>query len=450
MDTASPDDLQVHQSSSLREAMSAIQRSGRGIVAIHDDHFHIVGILTDGDIRKLLLKDVSIDEVVTDYMVRDFVSAPLGVSKEQILKLLDSRIRSVPILTPEGLLNSIAGSGYTAEQNESFSRAKAPVRISLAGGGTDFTNHFIEFGGVSLTTTIAIHSRCTLRRRIDNKIQIFSDIETKPTEPVALDELAYDGTLDLIKAGIKVMRPEFGFDLWVESEVPPASGLGGSASVLASVIGCINEFCEDPLDDYSIAEHAFEAERIELRIKGGWQDQYSTVFGGFNFIDFNETHNTVTPLRLPKQAIQELEERFILCFTQRKHLGEAVQSQNYQPRAEVISHYKEIETIAREMNTHLLRGNLSEFGKMLDTTWQLKKRLNKNVTSDDLDRIYQLALENGAEGGRLLGTGGGGFFIFFTRPFERQNLFRVLSEQGLSCQSVIIDDKGLQSWKTRV
>ncbi|KAF0225642.1 MAG: D-glycero-alpha-D-manno-heptose-7-phosphate [Rhodospirillaceae bacterium] len=436
----------------MEDAMRSLRASGRGITIVQDGNGRALGILTDGDIRNALMDGGTLQSPVRNHMNRGFVSVREGARKEETLKLLDSRIRAIPVLDGDGQPVGLVTTGYLEPQRETYARAKAPVRVSLAGGGTDFTHYFMEHGGVSLTASISLYSHVELRKRADTRIRIFSQVGSRLIEADNLSSLVYDGDGDLLKAGIRVMKPDFGFDLWVDNDFLPGSGLGGSASVLAGVIGAFNEMRDDKLDSYSIAEHAFEAERIELDISGGWQDQYSTVFGGFNFIEFDDKHNTVTPLRLQPGTLQELEERFLLCYSGAEHLGEKIQSENRQPKAgdpEKLGYAAEIKAIALEMKAHLLRGNLNDFGAMLDATWQLKKRINPLVSSGPLDDIYQLAMDNGAEGGRLLGTGGGGYFLFFVKPFRRYDVVAALRQHGLTVSPLMFDRKGLQSWMAR-
>ncbi len=451
MNDASLTTLLLPDSADLAQAMEAIRANGEGLVLIHDEHERVVGLLTDGDIRNVLLEFGNMHLPIVDFMNRDYVWVSEGASKEQTLKLLDRRIRAIPVLDEKRQLVSLVRTGYMEPRADCFIRAKAPARISLAGGGTDYTNYFINHGGVALSTTLAQYSHVVVRRRGDRSIVLHSYDRGVTQTFSDLNEMAYDGVLDLIKAGIRVLRPEFGFELWSGSDFLPGSGLGGSATVLAAMIGALNELREDKFDRYAIAELAFEAERIELGVHGGWQDQYSTVFGGFNFIQFNHDVNTVTPLRLDESTHNELEERFLLCYSGRPHLGEVVQSSNQNragddPRTRRMA--EEIKDIALAMKTHLIKGRLDDFGRMLNETWRLKKALNPDVTGGDLDEIYDLALRSGAEGGRLLGTGGGGYFLFFVRPFERHNLLSRLAERGLATQSVNLDLGGLRCWQS--
>lgn len=442
----------IHASATMKHAMKRLQAAGTGIIIVTGDNGAAIGVLSDGDIRTALLDRESLETPVSDYMTRDFIWAKEGTAKEKILKFFDSRIRAIPILNDRREPVSLATPGYLEQRSKVFARAKAPVRLSLAGGGTDFTGFFSRHGGCSLSTTMAHHCHATLRKRDDDAINIHSYDLRQTIRYKNLDEVVYDGKLDLLKSAIKVLRPDFGFDLEVGSDFAPGSGLGGSASILAAVIGCFNEFRPDFLDLYTIAEYAYEAERVELDISGGWQDQYSTVFGGFNFIEFSADKNIVTPLRIPITTQLELEERFLLCYTGNSHRGEVIQKENRMRASDdkVMANFAlEVMSIAKEMKCSLLRGNLTDFGRMLQETWEHKKSINPDVTTPHIDGIFDTAIAAGAEGGRLLGTGGGGYVLLFTKPFHRYEVAEALEKKGLKVESVVLDHSGMQSWSAR-
>jgi D-glycero-alpha-D-manno-heptose-7-phosphate kinase len=443
--------LTVSEASSLRQAMQELQKSGKGLVCVVSDNDEVVGVVSDGDVRNALLQDADIESCVSNYMTRNFTSAPEGASKENVLKLLDSRVKQIPILDSQRRLVTLAGAGYNFLSGAMYARAKAPARISLAGGGTDFTNYFIEHSGVSLSATIAKYSHVVIRKRKDQRITIYSAGESYRLDADSIDALSYGTPVDLIVATLRVMRPEFGLDLYCSCDYAPASGLGGSAALSSALIGCLNEFREEKLDSYSIAEHSFEVERIELGFPGGWQDQYATVFGGLNYIEFNHSLNSVMPLRLTANTMYELEERLLLCHTGRAHLGEQIQRKNSRRPADeqMIEFGTRAKEIAAVMKTDLLRGHLGEFGRLLHETWQLKKSLVANASSDELDDIYETAMRAGADGGRLLGTGGGGYFLFCVPPFERHNVWAALEKKGLTVESVVLDNLGMKSWTLR-
>jgi D-glycero-alpha-D-manno-heptose-7-phosphate kinase len=433
---------------SIRDALENLTLTGVGLVCVGDERQRVVGVASDGDLRKRLLSGGQMGDSIVDTMNREFVSLREGASREQVLKLLDTRIRVAPILNGEGAFVSMATRSYVAPGVSAYARAKAPVRISLAGGGTDITRHFIKRDSVCLSATMACYSHVTLKQRSDGVVKFISQDLHQTVEVKDLASVEYDGKLDLLKAGARIMKPEYGFEMVTACDFPPGSGLGGSATLLASIIACFNEFSGAKLGPYEIAEHMFEAERIELNIAGGWQDQYATVFGGMNFLQFKFDRNIVIPLRVPNATLYELEERLLICHTGQQHLGSVVHeklreqsaSADYQKFSDAIA------DIAHKMRDDLLRGHLEDFGKLLHETWVLKRAHSPGATSDRLDEIYELALRNGAQGGRLLGTGGGGFFIFAVEPFRWYELADALRSNGLKVDSVILDTEGLRSW----
>lgn len=448
----------IEEGSEIRTAMSSIKATGLGIAVIVNKQKQVIGVVTDGDIRKQLLKKEDLDAPVSTCMSKNFIHAEKGANREIILKLLDNMARSplggidckIPILDSNRRLVDFAGSGYALEEDQPISRARTPARMSLAGGGTDFTKYFMDEGGAGLSCTIAKYCHAVLRKRTDQQINIYSHDFKQRIQIESIADIQYDGKLDLIKAGIKLLNPTFGFDLELGCDFPPASGLGGSASLLASVIGCLNEFRAHRLDRYAIAEYAFEAERIELDIAGGWQDQYSTVFGGFNYLEFDRKHNVVMPLRLEPDNIRELEERLILCYTKQSHLGAVIQTDNSKKNRN--SHRKKqrserLKEITTEMKHDILRSKYDNFAALLEETWSIKKENEPRVTNRELDKIHSQALGAGALGGRLLGTGGGGYFLFYVPPFYRYPVMESLEKIGLRPEELIIDQQGLSSWK---
>ena len=253
-------------------------------------------------------------------------------------------------------------------------------------------------------------------------------------------------------AGIKLIKPSYGFEIECASDFPVGSGLGGSSAVLAAMVGCFSQFNDTKLDPYEVAEQCFDIERVELGIPGGWQDQYATSFGGFNYIEFEKTRNHVTPLRVRDAIIDELEARLFLCYTGIGHLGKVIQkksAKNYMD-SELLILCEKTKEIALKMKKDILRGDLSRIGEMLHETWQLKKTLNKNSTTQYLDDIYKCAIDAGSDGGRLLGTGGGGYFLFSAKPFQKESVIQSLMNMGLKVESPIFDGRGMKSWITKI
>jgi D-glycero-alpha-D-manno-heptose-7-phosphate kinase len=445
----------IAETETIEEAFRRLNVNMLGILFAEDAGGRVVGAVTDGDIRRKLLDGSSIREQVATCVNRKFVWALAGGPREQILKLLDQRVHVVPILDTEHRLVDVFSRDLFQldEESEVFARARSPVRVSFSGGGTDLTHYFVDNdGGAVINATIAMYAHATLRRRSDKSIRIYSHDFKQTVEAANLSELGGNGDLALIKSVVRLIKPSYGFDLEVSADFPIGSGLGGSAVVSSAIIGCFNEFRSDQWDRHEIAEMAFQAERLMLNIPGGWQDQYATVFGGFNHMEFFSDQNTIVPLRLEPNIVAELEESLILCYTGLTRDGGAVhREQKTQHRSEdAVAAAARQKEVTREIRRHLLRGQLLDCGRLIDEAWHAKRRLSPAISSAELDGIYELAKANGAIGGKLLGAGGGGYFMFFVRPFERYPLITALKEKGLRCSRIAFEPNGLRTWKSRI
>jgi D-glycero-alpha-D-manno-heptose-7-phosphate kinase len=444
----------IAETETIEEAFRRLNLNMLGILFAQDSRGRVVGAVTDGDIRRKLLDGVSLRDQVATCVNRDFVWANAGAPREQILKLLDQRVHVVPILDLEQRLVDVFSRDLfnLSEESEVFARARSPVRISFSGGGTDLTHYFVDNGGAVINATIAMYAHATLRRRNDSRIKIYSHDFRCTIEAENIATLGSGGELALIKSVIRLIKPVYGFDLEVSADFPVGSGLGGSAVVSSAIIGCFNEFRSDQWDRHEIAEMAFQAERLMLNIPGGWQDQYATVFGGFNHMEFSSEQNTIVPLRLDPNIIAELEESLLLCYTGFNHdSGEVHRDQKTQHQSsDAIAAAARQKEVTREIRHHLLRGQLLDCGRLIDEAWHAKRKLSSKISSTHLDAIYDHAKANGAIGGKLLGAGGGGYFIFFVRPFERYALITAMESRGLRCSRITFEENGLRTWKSRV
>ncbi len=203
-------------------------------------------------------------------------------------------------------------------------RSRAPLRISFGGGGTDISPYIEERGGVVLNSTIDKYAYATLTSRDDQIVNVRSLDFNSDLSFNCSDEVEYDGNLDLIKAAVKTIGIEQGFDLLLHTDAAPGSGLGSSSTLTTAVIGAFREWLRLPMTDYELAELAYQIERVEVGIKGGKQDQYATVFGGVNFIEFLADKTVLNPLRVKESTLNELEYRLLLCDTRRSRLSEAI------------------------------------------------------------------------------------------------------------------------------
>lgn len=444
----------ITDSSTIHEALKKIDLNKIGMVFIENEKQSIIGVATDGDIRETLLNKSSLSDGIRIAYNSNFVWKKDTDSRESILKLLDSQIRAIPILDSEMKLVDIitAAEFPPLIEKNIYARSRAPVRVSFAGGGSDVTHYFMEERGAVINSTISLYSHATLKQRNDKKIIIDSlDLNKKVTYSNFDDLVNKSDEFDLFRSLISIIRPNFGFELSVNSDFPSGSGLGGSSAVMVSILGVFNEFRRDKWDDYELAELAFQAERLNMGVSGGWQDQYATVFGGFNFIELQKDTNLIHPLRLKKRTILELEENMVLYkITSGRNSGSIHDDQK------VTMQNKNVQNMVHhnvnhcyKMRESLLKGKLDEFGSGLNIAWKNKRQFSKKISNKDIDKIYEYAIKNGALGGKLLGAGGGGFFLFYIKNPLKNKFLAAMKKINLHQTIFHFDKDGMQSWINR-
>lgn len=332
-------------------------------------------------------------------------------------------------------------------------RSKAPLRISFGGGGTDVSPYKDERGGAVLSATIDKYAYGTLRTNEDRRIQVQSlDFDIMAKYHLE-DKLDYNGELDLVKAVLNELDKErrCGMDFFIHSDAPPGSGLGSSSTMVVALIGLMQRFLKLPLTNYDIAQLAYHVEREELGIKGGMQDQYAAVFGGFNFIEFNADTVIVNPLRIEKDTINELEYHLMLCYTGRTRLSGNIintQVENYVRRErDVVKAMDELKQTAVELKNALLQNRLDDFGRLLHEGWLQKKKMARQITNPQIDELYDTARKNGAIGGKILGAGGGGYLLLYCEFDKKHIIARELEKLGGQFVEFTFEQNGLQTWR---
>jgi len=331
-------------------------------------------------------------------------------------------------------------------------RAKAPLRIGFAGGGTDVPPFPEREGGCVLSATISRYSYGTLRPKEDDQI-IIRSVDFGLSLNYNRRELIYDGKLDLVKAAIRKLAGKSGrgFELFLRSDAPPGSGLGSSSSLMVTLVGMLKEFQSLALTDYEIAELAYVIERKDVGIEGGMQDQYAATFGGCNFIEFFGDKVIVNPLRLSQDIVNELEHNLLLCFTGRTHIsGHIIQDQTARYKRGDMANLEGLrrqKALASEMKNLLLRHKLHEFGEMLHEAWEFKKKMSPQISNPEIDELYRAARKAGAIGGKLSGAGGGGFMMFYCAFEKKHEVAETLKKMGCAISDFNFDFHGLQTWR---
>jgi len=332
-------------------------------------------------------------------------------------------------------------------------RAKAPLRISFAGGGTDVPPYPEREGGCALNATIDNYAWGSLRPREDGRIRIES-LDLK----ISLDcfvesELKLDGELDLVKATLKRLqaRNSKGFEVFLHSDAPPGSGLGSSSALVVGLVGLIKEFKNLPLTEYEIAHLAYLIEREDLQIQGGHQDQYASSFGGFNFIEFYGDRVIVNPLRIHQDAINELEHNLLLCYTGTTRRSDRIiedQTKRFEEKQEAtVRALREQKQLAMDMKNALLRRHLDDFGDLLHSAWESKKSLSPKISNDAIDEMYDVGRKCGALGGKITGAGGGGYMLLYCQFEKKHRVAEALKKLGASPTEFAFESRGLQTWR---
>jgi len=337
-------------------------------------------------------------------------------------------------------------------------RSRAPLRLGLAGGGTDVAPYSYEHGGNVLNATIDLYAQTIIKENKSGFIKFIAADINKVIELPATKKLPIETELPLHSAIYNRVVKDFNNNKPISVEVtsfsdaPPGSGLGSSSTMVVCILRAFLELLDVVIDDYALAKLAYEIERVDLKFAGGTQDQYSAVFGGFNFYDFGPKENVlVMPLRLKQTFIMELEASTVLFYTGKsRSSSDIINDQiNNSAKSKSIKALDDLKLNAFKMKDAVLKGNLNEFSDILSHSWQKKKQLSGAITNDKLDEIYQIAIDAGAKSGKISGAGGGGFFIFFVEPKNRFNLLNALSSIDGQVINFHFELKGVKSWKQK-
>ncbi len=337
-------------------------------------------------------------------------------------------------------------------------RARAPLRLGLAGGGTDVSPFCDEHGGYVLNATIDMYAFASLEYLAEPRVE-FEAVDFGQTfEADAVLPLDTRGPLAL-HCGVynRIVRQfcdgkPFGVRLRTHSDAPPGSGLGSSSTMVVAMVQAFVEALKLPLGEYEVARLAYDIERVDLGLSGGRQDQYAATFGGFNFMEFNAGERVlVNPLRVKPWIINELESSLMLFYTGVSRSSAAIidqQIQNMnQPTRTSTEAFLALKQEAVEMKAGLLKGDFHVFVESMRRGWDSKKQTASGVSNPLIDAVYERALAAGAQVGKVSGAGGGGFMMFFVDPVLRPNVAKALKGMEGQLFAFHFINYGSQSWR---
>ncbi|MHB1406037.1 MAG: GHMP family kinase ATP-binding protein [Desulfitobacteriaceae bacterium] len=337
-------------------------------------------------------------------------------------------------------------------------RSKSPLRLGLAGGGTDVSPYSDEFGGLVLNATINMYAHCTIETTNDNKIQFYAADRDEYFESELVEYLSLDGQLSLHKGIYNRVVKQFrggkplSFRMTTYSDAPAGSGLGSSSTMAVTILKAFVELLNLSLGEYDIAFLAYQIERIDVGLSGGKQDQYAATFGGFNFIEFYADDRViVNPLRVKNWIINELENSMILVYTgisreSAKIIDEQVRNTKAKVR-ESLEAMHQLKADALTMKEATLKGDIKTVAYCLARSWEAKKKMASNISNTYLDQIYTVAIEAGAYAGKVSGAGGGGFMIFMVDPVKRMDVIKELLKLNAQVTNFHFAKDGTQGWR---
>ncbi|NVJ47602.1 MAG: hypothetical protein HWE07_10760 [Cytophagia bacterium] len=335
--------------------------------------------------------------------------------------------------------------------------AKAPLRLGLAGGGTDVSPYCDLFGGVVTNAAINIYATACISLGKKNHI-VFNSINEKLTESWKMGEpIDPSGQLRLLKATYVYLLNKYEFDeqpieVVLNSEVSVGSGLGSSSTCTVVLVSVFNQFFDLGMPKDEIASSAFLIERGLLNIVGGKQDQYSAVFGGINLMEFHKDGTvSVEPLQLTESSLHQLEERLILYSTNNSRISSEIieeQIRNVkEEKCQPIRAMHQLKAFAYEIKESLESGDVDKVGDILRESWIAKKEMASGISNEMIQNIIELAMDSGAIGGKVSGAGGGGFMFFYCPESAKQALIESLNKLGGSVVSFQFESEGVQTWK---
>lgn len=335
-------------------------------------------------------------------------------------------------------------------------RSKAPLRLGLAGGGTDVSPYADLHGGSILNATINLFANTTIIPTDNGKIHLEAQDMGEAETLESAEQLDTSGPLALLKGVYNRMIRDFikkplSFEMYTSVDAPPGSGLGSSSTLVVSIIGAFAEWHNVPLGEYDIAHLAYEIERVDLGLAGGRQDQYAATFGGFNFMEFYKDDKViVNPLRIKQKYAAELENNLVLFYmgTSRES-AKIIKKQTANIKgsnndAIEATHRLKIQSV--KMKEVILMGRMDEIGEVMHYGWESKKMMATGISNPEIDEIYKTALANGATGGKISGAGGGGFFFFYCPRVSRHRLIKSLEKFGVRAQHYSFTRTGLYTY----
>ncbi len=335
-------------------------------------------------------------------------------------------------------------------------RARAPLRLGLAGGGTDLLSFSREHGGAVLNATIDRYAFASIRPNQDGRI-VFEACDLDREEAHDAAPVLPGSNLALHKGVYERMVRDYhggepiAVSVTTAVDAPMGSGLGSSSALVVALIEAYRTYLDLPLARYDVAQLAYDIERVDLGLAGGQQDQYSAAFGGINFLEFlRDGEVIVNPLRFSEGVVNELESSLAVCFSGQSRASDMIIRQQTDGlaahTAEVVDAMHALRQDAVDMKRAILLGDIPDVAKILERSWITKKRTAPDISNPAIERLEAMARDAGAIGAKVSGAGGGGFMMFVVPTERRFRLITAMNEQGGMAYPVKFTERGSETW----
>lgn len=458
--------LMFSPSDKLSKVISAFNKTamytdGKGFGVVINDKKKCIGVLTDGDIRRGLNKYDKESSIKNIYN-KNFLYSEKNFSSTANLQIFENLIDTnnyhmcLPVLDKDKKLVDIINyqSFLNKEKRLKCIRVKIPARVSFVGGGADFSEYLAKSRSYILSSTIQKYLTVSLYPITDKKILISNYTNGDFFEFKNFEEIKKFKKNDLIINILKNKTLNYGFKLEIFSDFKPKTGLGGSSILSIGLIKALNLFENIQEEEkFELINEAYKSERLDSKIKGGWQDYLSSTFGGVNWIDMYKSDFYVHQIKLEKKTLLELENNLVLVNIGSRTASENIQKQRIEKYKknpnQKIKQFEKMKNLSIDMKNCLIKGDLKNFGKLMDRSWYLKKIINPKATNKRIDKIYDLAKEAGAIGGKILGAGQNGYLLLYIESFNQAFLQSRLKKINLhnNIERINFSTDGLKHWK---
>ena len=428
---------------------------GKAFAVIVNKSGECVGTVTDGDIRRFLAKN-SINNKVSKVMRKEFFYVPDYYSKHRILKEFDIvsnktdfKIKTLPVLNKNRrVVDIINYSKFLQKKNfppkiEKFRRkkitVKIPGRISFAGGGLDFTKVILKNTINILSVSVNKYCKVKVENRKDYKIFVYE----KKKLILKTDLQNVYKIKNLIASTIDFCKINQGVNIYINSDIPKGSGLGGSSALTIALIYALKRLqTKKNPNIYNVIDNAFFAERIKFKVYGGWQDFYGTAFGGFKWITLNKLKNKVEVLKVNKDTFSKIQ-KYLIFFKFGNKRSSGLINKKISISDFKLSEIKDMNEISYRLKKLLGENKVLSFLKVVGKSWILKKSLNPRSLTKKIRYAEKDAKKNGAISYKVLGAGRSGFFMVGSLPKNHRKIITSLKKYNFKYEKIKFENKGL-------